>query len=160
VTGALAAVVIGAGAYAMVAGAEHPAAPTPTGLARSASDGSFAFTVGAVRCGDHSVGPADLPQTTNGQFCLLDVTVRNTGTDPALLDPGAQQVIDAQGRPYPVSDRAAVFLNDGHPTLLEEIEPGATVPGVLPFEVPADVKLTAVELHESVGSSGVRVPLS
>jgi Domain of unknown function (DUF4352) len=156
----LAAIAIGSAAYAMVSDSSGTAHPAPTGSLRSASDGSFAFTVGAVRCGDHAVGPADLAQTANGQFCLVDVTVRNAGTEAALLDPGAQQAFDDQGHGYPESDRAAVFLNDGNPTLLEQIPPGASVPGVLPFEVPAGAKLTALELREAAGSAGVRVPLS
>jgi hypothetical protein len=118
------------------------------------------FSVGSLHCGVPTVGPADLPQRATGQFCLVDVTVRNAGTEAALLDPGAQQAVDAQGRRYPMSDRASVFVNDGDPTLLEQIAPGASVPGVLPFELPPNVTPVAVELHESVGSAGVRVPLS
>jgi hypothetical protein len=156
----LAAIAIGSGAYAMVSGTSGTVRPAPTVSVRSASDGSFAFAVGAVRCGDHSVGPADLAQTASGQFCLVDVTVRNAGTEAALLDPGAQRAFDDQGHGYPMSDRAAVFLNDGNPTLLEQIPPGASVPGVLPFEVPVGAKLTALELHDATGSTGVRVPLS
>ncbi len=155
--GVLAAIAIGSGAYAMATGGKHSAPTTPV---HSVTDAGFAFTVGAVHCGDHAVGPTDLAQTTTGQFCLVTVTVRNSGPVATLLDPGAQQAIDAHGRNYPVSDRAAVFLNDGRPTLLEQIPAGATVSGVLPFEMPAGPPPIALELHESVGSPGVRVPLS
>jgi uncharacterized protein DUF4352 len=148
---ALVAVGAGSGAYALSARPKHPAGP---------SDGGFVFDVGTVECGVESVGPAELPQRANGQFCLVDVTVRNSGTEPALLDPGAQEAIDAQGRHYPMSDRATVFVNDGDPTLLEEIGPGKSVPGVLPFELPSGVSPVAVQLREKVGSPGVRVPLS
>jgi hypothetical protein len=148
---ALAAMVAGSGAYALMARPKHPAGP---------SDGGFVFDVGTVKCGVETVGPAELPQPANGQFCLVDVTVRNSGAEPALLDPGAQEAIDAQGRHYPESDRAAVFVNDGDPTLLEEITPGRSVPGVLPFELPSGVSPVAVQLRERLGSTGVRVPLS
>jgi hypothetical protein len=158
--GVVAAVALGSGAYAMTAGGKHPVAPAPVASLRSAADAGFAFNVGAVRCGDRTIGPAELPQTTTGQFCLVDVTVRNGGPEAALLDPGAQQAIDAHGKKYPVSDRAAVFLNDNSPTLLEQIPAGATVSGVLPFEMPAGTPPIAVELHQSVGSPGARVPLS
>jgi hypothetical protein len=147
----LAVIGAGGGAYAVMARPKHPAGP---------SDGGFVFDVGTVKCGVGTVGPADLPQRANGQFCLVDVTVRNAGTEPALLDPGAQEAIDAQGRRYPMSDRAAVFVNDGDPTLLEEIPSGRSVPGVLPFELPPGVAPVALELREKVGSAGVRVPLS
>jgi hypothetical protein len=90
----------------------------------------------------------------------VSVAVTNAGPEAALLDPGAQRAVDGGGRQFPVSDRAAAFVNDQNPTLSEEIPPGATVPGVLPFDVPAGTHLAAVLLHESVGSPGVRVPLS
>jgi hypothetical protein len=151
VAAALAALAAGSGAYALMARPKHPAGP---------SDGGFVFDVGTVKCGVGTVGPAELPQRANGQFCLVDVTVHNVGTEPELLDPGAQEAIDAQGRHYPMSDRAAVFVNDRDPTLLEEIPPGRTVPGVLPFELPSGVSPVAVQLREKVGSAGVRVPLS
>lgn len=147
----LVAVGAGSGAYALMARPQHPAGP---------SDGGFVFDVGTVKCGVETVGPAELPQRANGQFCLVDVSVRNSGSEPELLDPGAQQVIDAQGRSYPESDRAAVFVNDRDPSLLEEIGPGRSVPGVLPFELPPGVSPVAVELRERLGSTGVRVPLS
>ena len=53
-----------------------------------------------------------------------------------------------------------MFLNDRSPTLLEEIRPGATVPGVLAFDVPGGVRLGVVVLRESVVSAGVRLLLS
>jgi hypothetical protein len=148
---ALATIAIGSTAYALQVRPKHPAGP---------SDGGFVFDVGTVKCGVPTVGPAELPQKADGQFCLVDVTVRNTGTEPVLLDPGAQEALDAQGKHYPMSDRAAVFLNDGVPTLLEQIAPGTNVSGVLPFDLPSGVSPVAVELREAVGSTGVRVALS
>src|SRR4051794_8980176 len=162
--GALAVVAIGGGAYAMSRGdgeqGTAPAAATAVTAAQSGAEGAFAFTVTGSRCGVETVGPADLLQRPAGQFCLVDVAVRNVGKDPELLDSGAQHVVDTQGRQYPVSDRAAVFLNDQDPTLLEEIKPGATVRGTLPFDVPAGTRLDAVVLHESVTTPGVRLSLS
>lgn len=151
VAAALVAIAAGSGAYALMSRPRHPA---------GSSDGGFVFEIGTVKCGVATVGPAELPQTADGQFCLVDVTVRNAGTEPELLDPGAQEAIDAQGRRYPMSDRAAVFVNDGDPTLLEQIAPGKSVPGVLPFEMPSGVAPVAVQLREKIGSAGVRVSLS
>lgn len=71
-----------------------------------------------------------------------------------------RHAVDGRGRQYPVLDRAAVFLNDRSPILLEEIRPGATVPGVLVFDVLDGVRLGAVVLRESVVSAGVRLLLS
>jgi len=160
--GVLAAVALGSGLYVMGRAGDLAApAAAPIGSARRGSDGSFAFTVAGTTCGVTSVGPSVLAQRpTSGQFCLVNLSVHNTGTEPELLDPGAQHAIDDQGREYPVSDRAAVFLNDGKPTLLDEIPAGATVPGVLPFDLPAGARIDAIVLHDSITSTGVRVALS
>ena len=142
------------------ASAGAPASAAAGGAAKSATEGSFAFTVTGSKCGVKSVGPADLSQQASGQFCLVDVSVRNVGKEATLLDGGAQTGVDAQGKEYAVADLATVFLNDKSPTLLEEIKPGAEVKGVLPFQLPATTKLSAVVLHGAKSTPGVRVPLS
>ncbi|MGX6604515.1 DUF4352 domain-containing protein [Micromonosporaceae bacterium Da 78-11] len=136
-----------------------PSAAASTAV-RTAAEGAFAFTVTGTKCGVQSVGPADLSQKAVGQFCLVDVSVKNLGKEADLLDGSAQRVVDAQGKEYAVADNAAVFLNDQSPSLLEEIKPGAEVRGTLPFEVPAGAEPAAIVLHESGRTPGVRVPLS
>lgn len=141
--------------------APAPASAAASGAAApSAAEGAFAFTVTGSKCGVKSVGPADLEQKATGQFCLVDVSVKNVGTQATLLDGGAQKGIDTQGKEYSVADLATVYLNEKSPTLLEEIKPGAEVKGVLPFQVPATTKLAAVVLHGSPSTPGVRVALS
>jgi hypothetical protein len=153
----VAVVAVGAGAYAM-ARADDPA--PAAGAGGTASEGPFAVTVTKTECGVPAVGPEDLRQPAKGQFCLVSVSVKNTGGEAALLDGGAQQATDGEGRIYPVADQASVFLNTGAPSLLDEVPPGATVRGVLPFDVPQGVRLSALTVHESMGSRGVSVPLS
>lgn len=155
----------GAGTYALAGGGEgtEPAKKADSGttaLAATGSEGTLAFTATRMECGVAAVGPEELPQRATGEFCLVDVTVRNTGTEAALLDPGAQRAVDGQGREHAVADQAGVFLNDRAPSLLDEIAPGATVSGVLAFDVPAGERLTALVLRESMDSTGVRLPLS
>ena len=140
--------------------APAPASAAASGAAPSAAEGTFAFTVTGSKCGVKSVGPADLEQKATGQYCLVDVSVKNVGTQATLLDGGAQKGVDTQGKEYPVADLATVYLNEKSPTLLEEIKPGAEVKGVLPFQVPATTKLAAVVLHGSSSTPGVRVALS
>ncbi len=143
------------------ASATASAASAPDGgNTRSAAEGSFAFTVTGSKCGVKTVGPADVSQETTGQFCLIDVSVKNVGKQSTLLDGSAQKAVDAQGKQYSVADLASVYLNDKDPTLLEEITPGTEVKGVLPFQVPANTKLTAIVLHAAVSTPGVRVALS
>ena len=165
VGGLLAVVAVAGGAYALSGDEAEPAgsqaaataaaAPQPTG-----TEGVFTATVTGTECGVPTVGPSELPQRPAGQYCLVNLEVRNTGTEARLLDPGAQRAVDAQGRSYTVAEQAAVFLNESAPSLLDEIAPGATVRGVLPFDVPKDSALSAFVLHDALGSAGTRVPLS
>jgi hypothetical protein len=117
------------------------------------------FDVTGLRCGVPSIGPEGIAQKAGGQFCLLDLKVTNNGGEPKLFDTGAQRVHDTNGVPYAVADQAVVFLNDGSPSLLSEVEPGETVSGVLPFDVPSDVQLSEAVLTGAMSTPGVRVTL-
>ncbi|MEU4419124.1 DUF4352 domain-containing protein [Actinoplanes sp. NPDC024001] len=149
---------IGFGIWA-VATAEHRPAVLGRQVPNGAVAGNFEFAVTSLRCGVASVGPEGLEQRAGGQFCLLGVTVKNTGSEPELFDSGAQRVYDTNGVAYAVADQAAVFLNDRSPTLLNEIPPGDTVAGVLPFDVPTDAQLTEVSVHGAMSTPGVRMTL-
>ncbi|MFC7529132.1 DUF4352 domain-containing protein [Actinoplanes sp. GCM10030250] len=132
---------------------------TAAQLSGGAMAGNFELSIGELRCGVESVGPEGLEQRATGQFCLLDVTVKNTSGEPELFDSGAQRVYDTNGVAYAVADQAAVFLNDRNETLLNEIAPGSSIAGVLPFDVPTDAQLTEVSVHGSMSTPGVRLTL-
>jgi hypothetical protein len=123
------------------------------------SPSGFGMRVKNVRCGVSAIGPEGLEQRADGQFCLLDVLVTNNGTEPELFDSSAQRVYDTAGGAYAVADEAAVFLNDGSPTLLDEIRPGTSVNGVLPFDVPKDSQLSELSLQGSGSTPGIRMSL-
>lgn len=142
-----------------VATAERIPGSRPEAVSGGARTGNFTFAVGELRCGVESIGPVGLEQRPSGQFCLLGVTVTNTGTEPQLFDSGAQRAYDTNGVAYAVADQAAVFLNDRNPTLLNEIAPGEAVYGVLPFDVPEDAQLIEVSVHASMSTPGVRITL-
>jgi hypothetical protein len=142
-----------------VATADRRPAVVGREVPNGAAAGNFEFVVTSLRCGVDSVGPDGLEQRAAGQFCLLGVTVKNTGAQPELFDSGAQRIYDTNGVAYAVADQAAVFLNDRSQTLLDEIAPGDTVAGVLPFDVPVDAQLTEVSVHGSMSTPGVRMTL-
>ncbi|MCW2138869.1 protein of unknown function (DUF4352) [Actinoplanes cyaneus] len=126
---------------------------------RDSAPGGFGLSVRSVRCGVSAIGPDGLEQRAGGQFCLLDVRVTNNGREPELFDSSAQRVYDADGGAYAVATEAAVFLNDGYPTLLGEIRPGASVNGVLPFDVPKNAQLRELSMHGSGSTPGIRMSL-
>ncbi|MEU4155848.1 DUF4352 domain-containing protein [Actinoplanes sp. NPDC026670] len=119
----------------------------------------FGFEVTGLRCGVESVGPEGMAEKAAGQFCLVDLEVTNNSGEPKLFDSGAQRVQDTNGVAYAVADQAAVFLNEGSPSLLAEVEPGVTVTGVLPFDVPSDVRLSEATLTGAMSTPGVHVML-
>ncbi|WP_433299268.1 DUF4352 domain-containing protein [Actinoplanes sp. CA-030573] len=183
--GGLAVVAAGSGAYAVggsgdrgvavpAASASGSAAPGTKGaergvedatLNRTGADGAFIVTVTGLRCGVSTVGAGELRQRAKGQFCLVSVNVENAGREARLLDSGAQRALDVHGREYSLDDHAAAILSersleDGSATLLDEVPAGATVSGVLPFDVPAGTRLSALLVHETAGSRGARIALS
>lgn len=128
-------------------------------MGKAAKDGKFEFTVTDMRCGVPSVGPDDFGQKAQGEFCLVDVSVKNVGTSAEVFVDSSQQAIDATGNQYSVDSGAGVYANQDSSTFLEQINPGNTVKGALVFDVPTGTKLTSVILHESLFTAGIKVPL-
>ncbi|MCU7727587.1 DUF4352 domain-containing protein [Actinoplanes sp. KI2] len=123
------------------------------------ADGTFEFTVTAARCGVHQVGEGNAGQPAQGQFCLVDVTVKNVGGTPVIFDDVSQTAYDGTGNQYSADASADVIANKDRPAFLQAIDPGATVQGRLAFDISTREKLTAIVLHESIFSDGVRIPL-
>ncbi|MEK7536054.1 MAG: DUF4352 domain-containing protein, partial [Patescibacteria group bacterium] len=56
--------------------------PQMAKIGGAARDGKFEFVVSSVQCGVASVGDNPyLTKTAQGQFCLLNVTVKNIGNE-------------------------------------------------------------------------------
>jgi hypothetical protein len=129
------------------------------GIGTAAVDGDLSFTISDVSCGKTSLGDQYLSVDAQGQFCLVAVQVENIGKEPQTMFGSNQKVFDSEGREFSSDSTASFYLKDGSDTLWEEINPGNTLKGTLIFDVPAGVKLTKAELHESMFSSGVEVSL-
>jgi hypothetical protein len=120
-----------------------------------ATDGSLQFTVHKLKCGVGRVGDPTFGVDAQGQFCLLDITVKNVGKASNFYDGTSQKVYDAKGSEYAHDSNAAGFVNQNAGTFLEQINPGNTAKGTLVFDVPKNVKITKVVLHDSMLSPGV-----
>jgi hypothetical protein len=140
--------------------AQSPSSGEP-GLGDPVRDGKFEFTVTEVECGQTSVGQGGLTQTAQGQFCLVSVTVKNIGDEPQTMSDGNQKGIGSNGSEYATDSVAGMYLNQENADLwLSQINPGNQVTGVLVFDVPGDVTLRSLKLHDSLFSGGVTVNLS
>lgn len=128
-------------------------------MGKATTDGKFQFTVTGMKCGATKVGSEFLNATAQGQFCQVSVTVKNTGTSAEIFDGTSQKAYDAKNVEYSYDGTASTYANEKDVTFLQQINPGNQVNGILVFDVPKGTKLTAVVLHESFYTAGVRVPL-
>jgi hypothetical protein len=124
-----------------------------------ATDGKFQFTVTSMKCSVDQVGDQYVNEKPQGEFCLVDVSIKNVGTSAETFYDGSQKAYDDANTEYSVDSGAAIYANKDSSTFLEQINPGNTVKGKLVFDVPQGTKLSAVVLHESMYTAGVRVSL-
>ncbi|MBQ0905533.1 DUF4352 domain-containing protein [Micromonospora sp. U21] len=138
-------------------GEDAPAKTAKVGEA--ARDGKFEFTVKSAKCGVAKVGSDMLGQKAQGQFCLVTVNVKNIGKEAQMFDGSSQKAYAADGTEYSADGGAAIYANKNAETFLNDVNPGNQVSGVVVFDIPKNVKLAKLELHDSPFSGGVDVAL-
>lgn len=137
-----------------------PAPPKEPGIGQPVRDGKFEFTVTGMKCGVQQVGGGFMNKKAQGQFCLIDVTVKNIGKEAQTFHGSAQKAMDAAGVEFSNDGAAEMYANEDSSTFLNEINPGNGAKGRLVFDVAKGTKLTLVELHDSMFSGGVKVRLA
>ncbi|MEN3538103.1 DUF4352 domain-containing protein [Microbispora sp. ZYX-F-249] len=130
----------------------------PPGLGDVVKDGKFAFKVTKVEKGLSQVGEGLTAHKAQGQYVLVHLTVKNIGDEAQTFSDYAQKLIDTKGRTFDADTGAAIWLQDSN-AFLEKINPGNSVKGFLLFDVPKNLAIKAVELHDSAWSGGVTVSL-
>lgn len=129
-------------------------------MGKAAKDGKFQFTVTAMHCGVGKVGDDLLGKKAQGEYCLVNVTVKNVGSTAEIFNSGEQKAAASDGTQFSTDVAAETYVNDQDQTFLQEINPGNQVKGTLVFDVPKGTKLASIVLHENTFSAGVKVPLS
>jgi hypothetical protein len=129
-------------------------------IGQPARDGKFEFTVKSSKCGVAKIGTDMFGAKAQGQFCLVTVNVKNIGKEAQMFDGSSQKAYAANGTEYSADGGAAMYANKNAETFLNDINPGNQVTGVVVFDIPKNVALTKLELHDSVFSGGVDVALS
>ncbi len=117
-------------------------------------DGDFEFVVSDVS------PPADWhgdPQP-RGEWIVATTTVRNLDDQSQEFAPNNQLLVDSDGHTYAADAEAAVAMN--RTSMVVKVNPGANITVKVPFDVPAGTIPTAIELHDSVFSNGVRVQVN
>ncbi|WP_158079237.1 DUF4352 domain-containing protein [Actinomadura sp. CNU-125] len=112
-------------------------------------DRDLRITAADFRCGGRSKGI-----TVGGTTCRVALTVANTGSAEALLRARVQRLRGEEGE-YP-----GLLLVEGHQRgMTWELEAGASVRGVLVFDVPRGSVPRSLELRAKEESQGVRLPI-
>lgn len=125
-------------------------------------DGKFEFTASKLTCGVKSVGGQYLNEKAQGQFCILDLNVKNIGEEPQMFSESAQKAFSGATKYASSGGAAIVYATEkglDSSNWLKEINPGNQMKAVVIFDIPAGKKLDKLELHDSVFSGGVEVAL-
>jgi Domain of unknown function (DUF4352)/Protein of unknown function (DUF2510) len=146
------------GCTAMIAAGSKSHVPSadkfrgPTGVPGSAlHDGDLEFVVSGVGTPANWRGDP----RPKGQWVIVTMTVRNLDDEPQEFAANNQKLIDSDGHVYAADAEAAVSMNKS--SMVVPMNPGDSVNMKLPFDVPVGTLPTALELHDSVFSDGVRI---
>jgi hypothetical protein len=140
-------------------------APSTPKLNQVANDGKFAFTVTGFTCGETQITQPDNSYSTSqaqGQFCVMNLTVKNIGTVAQTFDAASQYVYDNSSKQYSYSSDASITANTSSNqfSVYESVNPGVTVSGIVVFDVPKGVTPIYAMLHDAGASNGVKVNLN
>lgn len=134
-------------------------AATNAKLGQPVRDGKFEFTVSSVECGKASVGSEFLNKNAQGQYCLLNISVKNIGDQAQSILSANQYLFNASGQKYSADDVATMYNSPDGSSWYSDINPGNSVSGAIVFDIPKDQTPTVAELHDSAFSGGAKVDL-
>ena len=85
------------------------------------------------------------------------MTVTNTGNEPQSFFIQNQKLIDSAGREFAADTTASYEMNPANNTMVLDMNPGFSVTAKVPFDVPPETPVAAIEVHDSAFSGGARV---
>ncbi len=132
----------------------------PPGLNTAVADGEFEFVVTSVSCGHDSVGRSFVTKQPQGQYCIVDLSIRNIGTEGQTFADGWQKAVGPDGTIFGADTGAGVIANENANAWFTLINPGNKITGKMVFDIPANASIAKLELHDSPLSGGVTVTLA
>lgn len=131
------------------------------GLNTAARDGKFEFVVKSVKCGVPSVSDSTgyITKSAQGQYCLVDISVKNVGDKQQIFMENDQKLLNASNVEYSSDTTATLYNSNNSDVFVNEINPGNTVEGTIVYDIPKDQTPVTAELHDSSFSNGVKVKL-
>jgi hypothetical protein len=135
-------------------------APARPGLGDAVRDGQFEFVVRSVSCGQATLDNGWLHAQAKGQYCVVELTVTNIGTEARNFGDGLQRATGPSGERYAADTGAGVVANGSGQAIWDVINPGISVTAKIVYDIPPGAAITALELHDGALSRGATVTLS
>lgn len=117
------------------------------------------ITVNKIDDGVAKVGNEYLGAEAQGQFVTVDMSVKNTTSDPDYFFEDNIKLGDDTGNTYSADSEAGIYVDENSILFLEEINPGNTAKGVLVFDVPKDVSPDRLTFEGGIFSDPVEISL-
>ncbi|MFI6759209.1 DUF4352 domain-containing protein [Micromonospora sp. NPDC050417] len=127
------------------------------GLNQAGRDGDLEFLVSGIRCGVDQVGDRLVNQAAVGQFCLVELAVRNVGKRPAFFTDALQRAYGPDGALFTADSEASLLANADQQVFLNEINPGILVTGALVYDIPVRARIVRLRLYHVPSSPGLVV---
>lgn len=137
--------------------------PKKAKVGESAKDGNLEFTVNEQKCnGEKTIGENQYAQAeAEGQFCRVNISIKNTGSSPVDLPLSAQRGLSPREESYSPDEAGTQYAQADQTKnyWYQQIAAGATVSGDLVFSMNGNEELVRVELHGEKNTPGVKVDL-
>ncbi|UVI37357.1 DUF4352 domain-containing protein [Brevibacterium spongiae] len=139
--------------------AAEPAEEAAYGIGDTVSADDWEVTVASVKDGVSKVGDEYLGVEAQGQFVQIELSVKNTGSEPNYFFEDDIKLGDDNGNTYSADSEAGIYAAEDNILFLEEINPGNTAKGVLVFDVPEDVDANRLTFAGGLFSDPVEISL-
>jgi hypothetical protein len=133
---------------------------TTSRLNEPVQDDMFEFVVASMTCGRASISRDYQSRSAHGQFCLMELTIRNTGSRVQTFVDSFQRAIGPDGESYQTDTAAGLLANGAGASPFVQVKPGNQVTSTIVFDIPAGASITTVELHENPVSHGATVQVA
>ena len=154
-----AAVIVIGGATVGVIAATHAlrdsGRPATAAVGQPGRDGSLQFTAERVTCGVDQVGPPDDYLTPTGQFCVVELKIRNVGTGPAIFSDALQEAYAPNGNRFGTDSEAILYANPDPTIFLTDINPGIALTADIVYDIPVGQRIARLKLHSDPDTRGV-----
>ncbi|WP_432791335.1 DUF4352 domain-containing protein [Brevibacterium sp. K11IcPPYGO002] len=139
--------------------ADKPAEEASYGIGDTVAADDWEITVAKVDDAVSQVGDEFLNAQAQGQFVQIELSVKNTGSDPNFFFEDDIKLGDDAGNTYSADSEAGIYAAENNILFLEEINPGNTAEGVLVFDVPEDADPNTLTFAGGIFSDPVEISL-